>query len=160
MVTLPYAAMATTTAAAVILGTPDPVLQTLVSGAVFAAVVSGVFLVIQVFMNKRLRAPSDKLAEAQFSVKVYQDQVAEARADKKLNDDTISTLREYVDKIEAGSRADQELINGLYKQIRALEDRNTQKDRKIARYQERIDRIAEKIARGEPVLLSDIIREA
>lgn len=155
--TLPYAAMATTTAAAIVTG-PDPLLQTLVSGAVFAAVVSGVFLVIQVFMNKRLRAPSDKLAEAQFSVKVYQDQVAEARADKKLNDDTINTLREYVDKMETGARADQELITGLYKQIRALEDRNTEKDRKIQRYQERIDLIAEKISRGEPVLLSDIIR--
>lgn len=155
--TLPYAAMATTIVAAIVAG-PDPLLQTLVSGAVFAAVVSGVFLVIQVFMNKRLRAPSDKLAEAQFSVKVYQDQVAEARADKKLNDDTINTLREYVDKMETGARADQELITGLYKQIRALEDRNTEKDRKIQRYQERIDLIAEKISRGEPVLLSDIIR--
>lgn len=138
-------------------GQPDPFLQAVVSAAVFAAIVSGVFLIAQVFLNKRLRAPSDKLAEAQFSVKVYQDQVAEAREDKKLNDETISTLRDYVSKMESDSRTDQQLITDLYKQIRALEERNAQKDAKIAMYQARIDAVAAKIARGETVTLNDLL---
>lgn len=135
---------------------PDPLLQNVVSTVVLAAVVSGLGLIAQVVLNKRLRAPSDRLAEAQFGVEVYKDQVTEARADKALNDETIATLRGYVKQLEVGSRGDQELITSLYKQIRALEDRNHQKDQRIARLQERIDRIAEKVAHGQPVLLADL----
>lgn len=136
--------------------TPDPALQTVVSSVVVAACVSGLFLVAQMLLSKRLRAPSDRLAEAQFGVQVYKDQVTEAREDKALNDDTITMLRGYVKQLETDSRADQELITSLYKQIRALQDRNFHKDERIRVLQSRIDRIAEKVGRGEPVLLSDL----
>lgn len=133
----------------------DPV-TLLVSSSVTAAVVTGLFLIAQTLFNKRLRTPADKLAEAQFSVKVYQDQVAEARQDKALNDQTIATLREYASKLEADGREDQKLILDLYQQIGALERRNREKDDKIYDLQRRIDRVAAKVARGEPITVQDL----
>lgn len=135
---------------------PDPFLQSLISTTVVASIIGALSVIVQVILNKRLRAPSDRLAEAQFSVKVYQDQVAEARLDKELNDKTIQTLRDYVSKLEVGSRADQQMITDLYKQIRALEDRNGQKDSQIRDFQGRIDLVALKVSRGEQVLLTDL----
>jgi chromosome segregation ATPase len=135
---------------------PDPVLQGLLTGGIGAALITGAYLLLQVLLNKRLRAPSDRLAEAQFSVKVYQDQVAEARADKALNEQTATTLREYVNKLEADSRSDQQLITELYKQIRALEERNDQKDRLIAEYSYRISHVANKLAAGGTITISDL----
>lgn len=135
---------------------PDPLFQSVISGTVVAAIVSGLFIIIQVLLNKRLRAPSDKLAEAQFSVKVYQDQVAEARLDKELNDKNIHALREYVHKLETDSRTDQQTITDLYKQIGALEIRNSQKERQIQEYQARIDQVAFKVSRGETIVLADL----
>lgn len=131
-------------------------IQSLVTGAVGAAVVAGVFALIQLVVNKRLRTPSDRLAEAQFSVKVYQDQLLEARADKSLNDQTIATLREYAEKQEANGREDQKLVIDLYKQIQALEARNAQKDQKIQNLQALIATVAAKVARGETITLHDL----
>ena len=128
----------------------------IISGAVGAAVIGGVFTIAQILLNKRLRTPSDRLAEAQFSVKVYQDQLAEARADKALNDDTIKTLREYAAKVEGDGREDQKLIIDLYRQIQALEQANHRKDEKIIQLRNLIDSIAQKVARGEAVTLADL----
>lgn len=131
-------------------------IQNLAAGAVGAAVASGLFALIRVLLNKRLRTPSDRMAEAQFSVKVYQDQVAEARLDKSLNDQTIQTLREYAEKLEVNGRKDQKLIIDLYQQIGALERRNSEKDEKISVLQRRIDAVAAKVARGETITIHDL----
>lgn len=126
------------------------------AGGILATIATGVMAIIA----KRTRGPEVRLAEAQFSVKVYQDQLSEARADKELNEQTIRTLREYIDKIEVVGREDQELIRSLYGQIHAIEARNDEKDSKIRQLQGLIDRVAEKVSRGEPITLSDLGRSA
>jgi chromosome segregation ATPase len=126
------------------------------AGGVFATISTGIFAVIA----KRVRGPEVRLAEAQFSVKVYQDQLTEARADKELNEQTIRTLRDYIEKIEVVGREDQELIRSLYSQIHAIEARNDEKDSKIRQLQGLIDRVAEKVSRGEPITLADLGRSS
>lgn len=124
------------------------------STAVIATVVGGVFALI----TKRTRTPELRLAEAQFSVKVYQDQLVEARADKELNDKTITTLREYVSKVEQDGREDQAIIRDLYEQIRLIEARNGEKDAKIRALQALIDNVADKVSRGQVITLADLGR--
>lgn len=126
------------------------------AGGLLTTVVAGVFA----FVTKRTRGPEVRLAEAQFSVKVYQDQLSEARADKELNEQTIKTLREYIEKIEVVGREDQELIRSLYGQIHAIEARNDEKESKIRQLQGLIDRVAEKVSRGEAITLADLGRSA
>lgn len=130
--------------------------QALAGTGVGGLVLLGVFILIQLFLNKKLRTPSDRLADAQFSVSIWKDQLAETKADRKLLEETVTTMRGYVDKLETDGRNDQETINGLYRQIRALEDRNAEKDEKIRILNRRIEIIADKVNRGEPITLFDL----
>lgn len=130
--------------------------QALAGTGIGGLVLLGVFILIQLFLNKKLRTPSDRLADAQFSVSIWKDQLAEAKADRKLLEDTVGALRTYVDKLESDSRVDQETINGLYRQIRALEDRDSQKTEMIRVLNARIEAIAAKVQRGEPITLYDL----
>lgn len=126
----------------------------LASGGIISTLGSGIFSIF----SRRTRTPEVHLAEAAFAVKAYQDQLQEARADHALNNATISTLRDYITKVEADGRVDQELITNLYKQIHDIEKRNAQKDAIIADLSALIDRVANKVQRGEPVTLTDLGR--
>lgn len=136
----------------------EQLLPSLVSGGAVAALLTTIGLIVVAFISRRTRTPEIRLAEAQFSVKVYQDQLLEARADKELNDRTIDTFRDYVTELEASGRDNQERIRDLYKQIHELEARNAEKDKKICSLQNLIDRVAEKVARGEMITLADLGR--
>lgn len=143
-------------AAAEAASAPSPMLQTVVSSVVIAAIVGGLFAVAQVVANKRLRAPADKLAEAQFTVKVWQDLASEAKADKVVLEETTEALRSYVADLESRGQQTQELISTLYARIHDLEERSGQKDAQLRRYQTLIKTIAVKVQRGEKVTLVDL----
>jgi septal ring factor EnvC (AmiA/AmiB activator) len=135
---------------------PNPLLQAVISGGVFAAIVTAVGTVLGIFLNKRLRSPSDQLAQAQFAVQLYKDQADEARTQIKLNAETMATLRDTVSKFEAANLGKEETIRGLYGTIRDLEQRNYDLARRIDIYQQLIDHAAQKLAAGQLVTVGDI----
>lgn len=130
--------------------------QSLAGSGVVGLIVLGLFILVQVVINKRLRTPSDRLAEAQFSVQVWKDQLAEAKEDRKVLSEAIEKLRVYTSTLESNARIDQAVISDLHRQMRALEDRGAVKDMKIRELNWRIEAIAQKIEAGQPVTLADL----
>lgn len=119
--------------------------------AILAPLLTGMFAAVQVFLNKKLRTPADKQSELTNIFDILQKTIEDNRADKKTNDETIEALREYVERMEAGARSDQELISTLYGRIHTLEALNAEKDRRIAELESELLKLGRKIITEETV---------
>jgi peptidoglycan hydrolase CwlO-like protein len=123
---------------AAVAATPDPFLQNLVSGAVIAAVIGGIFTVAQVLLNKRLRTPADKTEETKLLFEFYRNSREDAIKDKEALEATVKSLRTTVDDLQ--NRSDswftekstlQQQIGELRMRIDELEERIRQKDQRL-----------------------------
>lgn len=119
--------------------------------AILAPILTGMFAAVQVFLNKKLRTPADKQGELTNIFNILQKTIEDNRTDKKANDETIQALRSYVETMEAGARADQELISSLYGRIHELEALNAEKDRRIAELESELLKLGRKIVTEETV---------
>lgn len=127
---------------------------------------SGLYLIITTLISKKAKTPSDQLAAATWSVKLYEDQAREAKADKAVNEATIGDLREYIATLEQNARDNfakaieyHGVIEKLNIRILELEQRNAEKDAKIREYDALRARVLNKLKNGMPVTVSDIIGE-
>jgi septal ring factor EnvC (AmiA/AmiB activator) len=150
-----------------VLATPAPEAASWLQPAVFstigAALVAGVFAVVQTAQNKKLRSPADRLAEVQFYVDLAKQQVAEAREDKRELEATLGLIRAYVETLEANGRSDatalreqERMLSEARRRIDALERRADRKARLVSALQAVIDLVAEKVADGAPITLDDL----
>lgn len=128
---------------------------------------SGLYLVITTLINKKAKTPSDQLAAATWSVKLYEDQAREAKADKAVNEATIGDLREYISTLEQNARENfakaleyHGVIEKLNARIVELEKRNAEKDAKIREYDDLRARVLIKLKNGMPVTVADILGES
>lgn len=119
--------------------------------AILAPILTGMFAAVQVFLNKKLRTPADKQGELTNIFNILQKTIEDNRSDKQANDATIQALRSYVETMEEGARADQELISKLYARIHALEALNAEKDRRIAELESELLKLGRRIVTEETV---------
>lgn len=131
-------------------------IQTLTSGAIGAALVGGIFALLQIPFNKKLRTPSDKLASEEFAYKLLKERLEDANTDRKVLTDTVNYLREDARKRDATDAEDFEREQERLKLIRELNERIGQLENKIATYEHRLASLADKVRRGVPITLSDI----
>lgn len=132
------------------------VTQVAAVSAIIVAIVTGAFLIAQVVLNKRLRTPADTQTELTNVFNILNGTIQDNRADKESNEKTISTLREYAEKLEKDSRDDQELIRNLYDQIHELERRNNEKDERIKKLEGELLKYATAITNNPSLLISDV----
>lgn len=116
----------------------------------------GLVTVLFQIWGKRVKTPADRQAEVEYGTRVLQQIIEQQNVDKAANDGTIKTLRDYVERLEQGSRDDQSLISTLQTQIRLLEGLNDDKERMIRRLRERQVTVASKIRNNEEITLRDI----
>lgn len=128
--------------------------QFVVATGIIGSIITAISVIVQVILNKRLRTPADRQSEISNVFSILNGTIQDNRADKEANEKTISALREYVDKLEDASRDDQTLIRSLYGTIHELEERNAEKDRRIADLESQLAKYAEIVAR-EPSLLDE-----
>jgi septal ring factor EnvC (AmiA/AmiB activator) len=138
-------------------------LQPAVFSGIAAALVAGVFAIIQTAQNKKLRTPADRLAEVEFYVGLAKQQVAEAKEDKRELEATLGLIRTYVETLEANGRADAKamreqdgLLSEARRRIDQLERRVERKERLATALQQTIDAVAEKVVAGLPITLDDL----
>lgn len=148
-----------TTASLVAAAVPDGVVVDLPTILALGGIVMGggglVTVLFQIW-GKRVKTPADRQAEVEYGTRVLQQIIEQQNIDKTANDGTILTLRDYVERLEKGSRDDQELIGTLQTQIRVLEGLNDDKERLIRRLRERQVVVAAKIRNNEEITLRDI----
>lgn len=131
----------------------DPVQLGVLLGIV-GTLITAVSVIVQVILNKRLRTPADRQSEIKNVFDILSGTINDNRADKETNDKTITTLRDYAEKLEKDSRDDQELIRKLYDQIHDLERINHEKDERIAELETQLMRYATAIV-NDPTLLDE-----
>jgi len=132
---------------------PD-LLQFIVTTGIIGSIITAASVIVQVILNKRLRTPADRQSEISNVFSILNGTIQDNRADKEANEKTIGALREYVDKLEDASRDDQTLIRSLYGTIHELEERNAEKDRRIAELEAQIAKYAEILSK-DPTLLDE-----
>lgn len=106
--------------------------QLLATGGLIGALVTAASVITQVVLNKKLRTPADRQSEITNVFNILNGTIQDNRADKAANEATIEALREYVGRLENDARTDNALIRDLEQQIRVLEQRNWEKDQRIA----------------------------
>lgn len=131
-------------------------IQIFAAGGIGAAVVAGLFALIQIPFNKKLRTPADKLASEEFAYKLLKERLDDANADRKVLTDTVNYLREDARKRDINDADDFEREQVRLQLIRDHNERIIQLKNKIAAYESRLERLAEKVRRGEPITLGDI----
>lgn len=131
-------------------------IQLLVSGSIGGAIVTGVFVLVQIPLNKKLRTPGDRLASEQFAVQVIQERLEEANADRKVLTDTVNYLREDARKRDENDAEDFERELQRVQLIRDLNKRISDLEQQIQKYESRLAALAEKVRNGETITLADI----
>jgi hypothetical protein len=124
---------------------------------------AGIWVIARVIAEKKLRTPGDKRSDIELGVKLLTDAQDQDRKDKEINDSQIATLRGWVVELTKSAQSDhaekQELydrINELNEQITILVDRNREKVLRIRELEDRINKISQKLIRGEIVTLADL----
>lgn len=131
-------------------------IQTLTSGGIGAAIAVGLFALLQIPFNKKLRTPGDKLASEEFAYKLLKERLDDTNADRKVLTDTVNYLREDARKRDATDAEDFEREQKRVQLIRELNERILQLQRKISAYETRLERLAEKVRQDLPITLDDI----
>lgn len=131
-------------------------IQTLASGGIGAAITVGVFALIQIPFNKKLRTPGDKLASEEFAYKLLKERLEDANADRKVLTETVNYLREDARKRDLNDSEDFERERDRSQLIRDLNERIMQLRGQIIAYEARLDRLADKVRTNIPIVLSDI----
>lgn len=131
-------------------------IQTLTSGGIGAAIAVGLFALIQIPFNKKLRTPADRLASEEFAYKLLKERLDDANADRKVLTETVNYLREDARKRDATDAEDFEREQTRLQLIRDLNDRIMQLQNKISAYESRLERLAEKVRQNLPITLGDI----
>lgn len=127
-----------------------------VAGGIGAAIVTGVFTLIQIPFNKKLRTPTDKLASEEFAYKLLKERLDDANADRKVLTETVNYLRDDARKRDQADAEDFEREQTRTQLIRDLNDRILTLRQKITTYEHRLERLAEKVKNGEAITLDDI----
>lgn len=128
--------------------------QFIVTTGIIGSIITAASVIVQVILNKRLRTPADRQSEISNVFNILNGTIQDNRADKEANEKTIGALREYAEKLEDDSRTDQELIRSLYGRIHELEERNAEKDRRIAELEAELMKYATAIVK-EPMNLAE-----
>lgn len=131
-------------------------IQAFAAGGIGSAVVVGIFALLQIPFNKKLRTPGDKLASEEFAYKLLKERLDDANADRKVLTETVNYLREDARKRDATDSEDFEREQVRIQLIRDLNDRILKLQSKISAYESRLERLAEKVRHGVPITLDDI----
>ena len=131
-------------------------IQSLVSGAVGAAIIGGSFTVVQSVVSKRVRSPADKLAGEEFAYRVLKERLDEANADRKVLSETVDYLREDARKRDAVDAEDFDREQKRIQLVRDLNRRIGELENHIRAYENRLSMLAEKVRAGNPITVSDI----
>ena len=131
-------------------------IQSLVSGAVGAAVIGGILTIVQAVLTKRLRSPADRLAGEDFAYRVLKERLDEANADRKVLSETVDYLREDARKRDAVDAEDFDREQKRIQLVRDLNCRIGELETHIRAYENRLSMLAEKVRAGNPITLSDI----
>lgn len=131
-------------------------IQALTSGGIGAAVVVGVFALLQIPFNKKLSTPVDKLASEEFAYKLLKERLDDANSDRKVLTETVNYLREDARKRDETDAEDFEREQTRLQLIRDLNDRIAQLQNQISAYEHRLERLAEKVRQDLPITLGDI----
>lgn len=131
-------------------------IQTLTSGGIGAAISVGLFSLLQIPFNKKLRTPGDKLASEEFAYKLLKERLDDANADRKVLTETVNYLREDARKRDFNDSKDFEREQTRIQLIRDLNERILQLQKKISAYETRLEQLAAKVRQNIPITLSDI----
>ena len=131
-------------------------IQSFVSGAVGAAVITGLFALLQLVFSKKLRGPGDRLASEEFAYKVIRERLEEANADRSVLTETVNYLREDAKKRDVADQEDFDREQQRQQLVRDLNKRISDLETQIRAYESRLSRLAEKVRRGQPITLTDI----
>lgn len=135
---------------------PSTLVPSLIQGVSGGGVLTIVYLTFQIIFNKKLRTPADDQARIEFSVKVLQDRITEANADREAMKVTTDWMRAELDKRDRDKAADFNEKQELYEKIVKLQDRINAKDDIIRELRDRQTMLAAKAARGEFITAADI----
>jgi len=108
--------------------------------------------IVKAVIDKRIKSPADEQAQVEFGVKVLEDRLTEANADRAAMQSTIDWFQKRMDEYGVKSAEDFEVISALRQRIHAKDDIINDQSR-------RLERIADKVRRGVPVLMTDIFDE-
>jgi hypothetical protein len=112
--------------------------------------------IISAVLSRKLRSPADDQSRIEFGVKVLQDRLNEANADRQVMQETSKWMRAELDKRDQDKASDFAEKTKLYETIRSLESRIDDKDRIIREQSERLERLAGKVAMGQSITVEDI----
>lgn len=115
-----------------------------------------VVTIVVAIIRQRVPSKADDQSRVEFGVKVIEDRLAEANADRTAMRATEEFLREQLRKADERDVIDRTEILRLGDLIRSLDERLIAKDAKIREYEERQRKMAHKIGRGELITMEDI----
>jgi predicted RNase H-like nuclease (RuvC/YqgF family) len=121
--------------------TPD-VLQILAMSSVAAALISGLFLLVQTLVTKRLRSPADENERTKLGNEFLRSLLEDARKEREELRMTISELK------QTGETKDETIAR--------LEALAESKDDRIHELESRIDNMARKLQSGQVITLHDV----
>lgn len=124
-------------------------IQGLAGGGLAASVIGGLFVLLQILLNKKLRTPADAQSETMNVFTILSKTIEDNRTDKAALEGTIKDLRSYQVKADEDSRHDQELIRSLNARIGELEALIRKKDRRIDELEQELAKHAHRL--GSPL---------
>lgn len=124
-------------------------IQGLTGGGLAASAIGGLFIVVQLVMNKKLRTPADAQSETMNVFTILSKTIEDNRTDKATLEGTIKDLRSYAAKADEDARHDQELIRSLHTRIGELEDLIRKKDWRIDELEQELAKHAHRLGAGQ-----------
>jgi chromosome segregation ATPase len=109
----------------------------------------GIWALITTIVTKKLKSPADRQTEVEFGVQLLRDQITKAERDQTRWLDVEKFLREELRKTEADKERIQTLLDTTHQQLIDLR-------REKNELEHRLNRLARKASRGEPITLADI----